>query len=204
MVIVPSSARRGPVAHLEDVGDGVLREPADARSDEENQRDADPCPRRLPQRGDPDTIAEPGAPEQAARANPGREQREHEHVRRQRPAGDQEVVAAPGARVPRLATPRPPRAPRDSREPRTGRDTCGDRTTAVPRAVPRATCDVRRATCSTCHVRRATCTCRVRRAACDVPRAMSNVLSANTCHVRPAPTTRGMAQHAARRTSHSA
>ena len=51
---------------------------------------------------DPDTIAEPGAAEQAARANPGREQREHEHVRRQRPAGDQEVVAAPALAFLRL------------------------------------------------------------------------------------------------------
>ena len=87
-------ARRRPVAHLEDVGDRVLREPAHARRDEEDQRDADPCARRLPQRGEPDAIAEPGAPEQAARADPRREQREHEHVRRQRPAGDQEIVAA--------------------------------------------------------------------------------------------------------------
>ena len=124
MVIVPSTRAGGPVAHLEDVRHGVLREPAHARREEEDQRDADPCARRLPQRADPDTIAEPGSAEQAARADPGREQREHEHVRRQRPAGDQEVVAAAGRRRScGSATPRPPRAQRGSREPRPGRAT---------------------------------------------------------------------------------
>ena len=182
MVIVPSSARRGPVAHLEDVGDRVLREPAYARSDEENQRDADPCPRRLPQRTDPDTIAEPGSPEQAARANPGREQREHEHVRRQRPAGDQEVVAAPGARVP-AALPHPDRREHSEiAENREQVEIHAGGTYHVLYHVLRATgATVRRAN----DVPRATCArARVRRAACDVPRVQRPTCSScDTSHV---------------------
>ena len=75
--------------------------------------------------GEPDAIAEPGAGEQAARADPRREQREHEHVRRQRPAGDQEVVAASGT----LA--RPPHADRRERDEIAedrDRDTCAHST----------------------------------------------------------------------------
>ena len=52
MVIVPSTRAARAVAHLEDVGDRVLREPPHARREEEDQRDADPRPRRLPQRGE--------------------------------------------------------------------------------------------------------------------------------------------------------
>ena len=104
MVIVPSSRAGTAVAELEDVGHGVLRQPPHPRREEEDHRDPDPRAGRLPQRRQPDPVAEPGAGEQAARADPGRQQREDQHPRRQRPAGDQEVVAAARARA------RPPHA----------------------------------------------------------------------------------------------
>ena len=81
------------VPHFQNVGHRVLRDPPDARRDEVDERYPEPRPRRLPERGKPGAVAQARARKQAARPDPGREESEHEHVRRQRAPGDQEVVA---------------------------------------------------------------------------------------------------------------
>ena len=106
-------ARRRPVAHLQDVRHGVLRDAPHPRRDEIDERDPDPRARRLPQRRKPGAIAEPRAAEQAPRPDPRREQREHQHARRQRPPGHEEVVA-------RFSLPRRPDAGGDEDAPGRG------------------------------------------------------------------------------------
>ena len=90
--MVPSTRAVGPVAQLEDVRHRVLRDAPHAMGQEIHQRDARPRARRLPQRWEPGAIAEAGAAEETAGADPRREQREDQHMSRQRAAGHEEVV----------------------------------------------------------------------------------------------------------------
>jgi len=86
-------ARHRAVAQFENVGHRVLRDPAHARRDDVDERDADPRAGRLPQCRETGAVAERRARKEGSRSDPRRQQREREHAGRKRPAGDEEVVA---------------------------------------------------------------------------------------------------------------
>ena len=81
----------GVVACFHEVGDGVLRELARARRDKVDDQQPDPSAGGLPQAREAVTEGVFGAGKQAARADPGREQRGHEHIGRERPTCDEVV-----------------------------------------------------------------------------------------------------------------
>ena len=81
----------GIVPGLQQIGNGELGEAAGAAGNEGNQNEAQPTAGGLPERGETIAVGVFGAAKQAARADPGREQREDQHGPRESAAGQHEV-----------------------------------------------------------------------------------------------------------------
>ncbi len=80
-------ARRLVVAGFQKIGQRELREFARARRNEVDQQQPQPAPGRLPERGKAVLVGVLRPGEEAPRADPRGQQREHQHHGRQRPSG---------------------------------------------------------------------------------------------------------------------